>query len=283
MAINAALPIIKGHKLRATRVGRCGLPLPGPRNTFVTKGFIEFQLERETSDGDDIEMKNASGEVCATDRTDDQFKRYNLTLSLCGIHPEFLNLMTDQAMVTGADGEVDGILTQTGGSGNASFALELWAGTGGGDDCEAPDDDAIFDTIEGGEAWEGWYLLLPWVRGAVLGDLTVNGTDAAEINVTAYTGAGAHWGRGPYNVVEGADGEAGRLNAPIPQRTHMLLQRTTVKPPKETNGLQQLTLPQPYFGANAVDKGESVPTEAPGNAGAAGGDDDTASGVEGES
>ncbi|HHO9649388.1 TPA: hypothetical protein ACRZB8_004516, partial [Escherichia coli] len=211
-AINQALPVIKGFRMRATRVGRCGLPLKGPKNQIVTDGFIEFGMERETSDGDDIEQKNASGVVCATDRTEDQFKRYNLTLQLCGIQPDLLTMFTDQAAVLDADGDTAGFLQQTGGNTSGSVALELWAGTGGGDDCEVPENDDIFKSVEGGKTGgQWWYILLPWVRGATLGDLTINGTDAAEVTVSAYTGSGAHWGQGPYNVVPGADGSAGRL------------------------------------------------------------------------
>lgn len=248
--INAGLPMIKGYRIRATRVGRCGLPLSGTKNTIVTDGFIEFGLERETSDGDEIEVKNAQGVVCATDRTEDQFKRYNLTLSLCGIHPDLMAFFTDQPLVLDAEGDAAGLLTQTGGNESAGVALELWAGTGGGDDCEVPADDSVFDTVgEGEQPFDGWYLLLPWVRGGAMGDITVNGTDAAEITVTGYTGSGAHWGQGPYNVVRDAAGDPSRLLAPIPAKTHSLLQRTTVKPPAVTAGAVELTLPQPYFAA----------------------------------
>lgn len=263
-AINAALPVIKGFRIRATRVGRCGLPIPGPNNQIVTDGFIEFGLERETSDGDEIEVKNASGAVCASDRTDDQFKRYNLSLQLCGIHPELISMFTDQPVVLDAEGDVAGVLQQTGANENGYVALELWAGTGGGDDCEVPENDDIFNSVEDGTVnGEWWYLVLPWVRGGVLGDITINGTDAAEITVSAYTGSGAHWGQGPYNVVPNADGTAGRLIAPIPARTHMLLQRTTVAPPEVTKGTAELALPQPYFGTTdgGSDPAPNVPAE----------------------
>ena len=252
-AINTALPMVKGYKIRATRVSRCGLPIPGEGNVFVTDGFIEFGLERETSDGDEIEVKNAQGAVCISDRTEDQFKRYNITLQLCGVHPEFVSMFTGQPLVLDENGDAAGILQQTGGNDDAGVALEVWIGTGGGDDCVVPESDDIFDTVQSGEkAWEGWYLLLPWVRGGVLGDFTINGTDSADITITGYTGAGPRWGRGPYEVVAGANGEAQRLLAPIPARTHSLMQHTTVAPPENTAGPQELTIPQPYFSASEV-------------------------------
>ncbi|MGZ7294623.1 hypothetical protein ACXWQW_09345, partial [Streptococcus pyogenes] len=113
-----------------------------------------------------------------------------------------------------------------------------------------PENDDIFKSVEGGKTGgQWWYILLPWVRGATLGDLTINGTDAAEVTVSAYTGSGAHWGQGPYNVVPGADGSAGRLLAPVPARTHLLMQRTTIAPPEVTKGAVELTVPSPYFSA----------------------------------
>lgn len=248
--INSALPIIKGYRIRATRVGRCGLPLAGPKATIVTDGFIEFGMERETADGDEIETKNAQGQICATDRTMDQFKRWNLTLQLCGVHPELISFFTDQPVVLDAEGDAVGLLQQTGANDTGAVALELWAGTGGGDDCDVPEDDSIFETIEEGEQpFDGMYFLIPWVRGGTLGDMTVNGTDAAEITVSAFSGSGAHWGRGPYNVISDGAGSATRLLTPVPKNTHSWMQRTSIKPPEVTNGAVALTLPEAYFSA----------------------------------
>lgn len=244
MAINQALPIIQGDMIRITKVGYCGRPIPGQRNVIVTDGFIEFGTERETEDGDEIVVKNAKGQVCATNRTDDQFKRFNLTLSLCGVHPESMNVMTGNPLTLDASGDVDGFLQQTGASAGG-FAIEVWAGTGGGEDCEPPTDDAVLAVDGEGNTY--WYFLFPWVRGGRLGDITINGTDAADIQITGYTGSGAHWGRGPYSVVAGADGSPERLPAPIPAKTHMLAKYTRVAPPKPTNGATSLTLPTPYY------------------------------------
>lgn len=248
MAINQALPVIQGDMIRVTKVGYCGRPIPGQGNMIVTDGFIEFSTERETEDGDEIVVKNAKGQVCATNRTDDQFKRFNITLSLCGIHPETINVMTGNPLTLDANGDIDGFLQQTGASAGG-FALEVWAFTGGGEDCEPPTDDAVL-TVDG-EGNTYWYFVFPWVRGGRLGDITINGTDAADIQVTGYTGSGAHWGRGPYSVVAGVDGKPDRLPAPIPAKTHMLAKYTHVAPPKPTGGATLLSLPEPYYGVEA--------------------------------
>lgn len=245
MAINTGLPVIRGHRARITRVGYCGRPIQGERNSTVFDGFISVSYERENSDGDEIEVKNASGAVCGTDRTPDQFKRFNVSMSLCGIHPEAIALMTGDPVTLDANGEVDGMLQQTGATG-AGFALEVWAGTGGGEDCAPPTDDAIL--VTDGEGGQWWYFLTPWVRDATQGDLEINGTDAADVSISGFTGSGAHWGRGPYEVVRGVDGEADRLLSQLPARTHRLSKLTTVAPPASTNGMAPLALPTPYYG-----------------------------------
>lgn len=244
MAINQALPLIRGFRMRITRVGYCGRPIPGQRNQIVTDGFIEFGTERENEDGDEIVVKNASGAVCATDRTEDQFKRFNINFSLCGVHPETINITSGNPLTLDAAGDVDGLLQQTGASAGG-FAVEVWAGTGGGEDCEPPTDDAIL--TQDGEGNTYWYFVFPWVRGGRLGDITINGTDAADIQISGYTGSGAHWGRGPYSVVADADGNPARLPSPIPAKTHMLMKYTRVAPPAVTNGATSLALPTPYY------------------------------------
>lgn len=248
MAINKALPVIRGFRARFTKVGYCGRPIPGERNVLVTDGFIEVGAERESEDGDEIVVKNASGAVCATDRNEDQFKRFNISISFCGIHPEGINMMAGNPLTLDASGDVDGFLQQTGSSAGG-FALEVWAGTGGGDDCEPPTDDAIL--TEDGEGNTYWYFLYPWIRGGKFGDLTINGSDAADVTVTGYTGSGSHWGRGPFEVVADADGAPARLPSPIPAKTHSLTKYTRVAPPTVTDGMTDLTLPTPYYAAEA--------------------------------
>ena len=63
----------------------------------------------------------------------------------------------------------------------------------------------------------------------------------------------------------GADGAASRLLAPIPAKTHMLMQRTTIKPPAVTAGASELTLPQPYFAATDGGNGDGENGGAEGN------------------
>lgn len=248
MAINAGLPVIRGHRMRLTRVGYCGRPIPGERNQIVTDGFINVSYERENSDGDEIEVKNASGAVCGGDRTPDQFKRFNVSMSLCGIHPEAIALMTGDAVTLDANGEIDGMLQQTGAT-NSGFALEVWAGTGGGEDCAPPTDDSILVEDEDGGQW--WYFLTPWVRDATQSDMEINGTDAADVSIAGFTGSGAHWGRGPYAVVRGVDGDPERLLSQIPARTHRMTKLTTVAPPAVTNGMAPIALPSPYYGESS--------------------------------
>ena len=55
----AGTSVVRGKRLRVTRVGDGGLPQAGKRSTIVTKGFITVSLNNNMKDADDIEQLNA--------------------------------------------------------------------------------------------------------------------------------------------------------------------------------------------------------------------------------
>jgi hypothetical protein len=86
--------------------------------------------------------------------------------------------------------------------------------------------------FSGGAAFAGGYLLLPFVVGGVLGDITVDGENAVTFSLTgAYTKGGNAWGVGPYNVVNNATPAPSPLPTALDPFDHLLLVDTSLAPP----------------------------------------------------
>lgn len=220
----AKYSLIRGHRLRVTRLDGCGNPVPGPDSVVVTKGFISVQYTANIEEGEPISVPNASGEICISDTPAPKFTGYGVTVNLCGVDPNLVNLMTGQPLVY--DGsltpEVVGFRVSTGVNlDNSGFALELWSGVPA-------------DACVPGQAQAHGYTLTPFLKGGVLGDFTI---ENAAVNFTiqgAQTKDGSGWGVGPYNVVTDGSGDLSPLLEPISTTDHLHAQLTFAPLPDVT-------------------------------------------------
>lgn len=237
--------VVRGKRLRATRVDRCGMPLAGPKATIVTKGFISIKYTQEMKDAEDLEQTNADGENCVVDRTAPQIKWATIEAQLCDVDPELFNMMTGLPVVLNYAQKATGFRITDKVQVEEGFALELWSGTAG-DDCEEPTDDSV---LEAGLALaEYGYWLAPAVVEGVIGDIEI-GASVSTFTVTGRAVSAPRWGRGPYNVVaQDAENTPGRLLDPIHKKEFIHVDKVTVPPPAITNGAIALTLPTPYYG-----------------------------------
>lgn len=220
--------VVRGKRLRITRTDECGAPPPDetPDSLVVTKGFITVELSSVVAEGTDIEQMNADGDLCVSDRSRDQFRRWDLSIEFCEVDPAILAMITNVTLEEDWDGNVVGI-RQPEGSTVDSFALELWTGVPG-TDC-LPGEDATYG-----------YLLLPFVIGGTLGDITVENGNTT-FTVSAFTRGGGNWDVGPYDVVpEDAQNTPGRLDTPVGAGEHMILRTTTIEPPDPVCGAQPM-------------------------------------------
>ena len=68
------MKVVRGKRLRATRVDRCGLPLAGEGSSLVTSGFVSVNYAPNMEEGEDLTQKNADGKNCVVDRTEPEMK-----------------------------------------------------------------------------------------------------------------------------------------------------------------------------------------------------------------
>lgn len=218
---------LRGRAFRLTRLDECGvLPTSGdPDAMTVGYGFASVKISTDAEDPEVISQKNAWGENCVYFKTPPNIGGYTLELSLCGLSPSAVSLLTNASTYTDYGTDVSGVEFKSGPI-TSKFAFELWTGTGGG-------------ACEGGDTVYG-YTLLPFVNGGYLGDFEVVSDSATQIKITgAYTLDGNQWGVGPYSVLmddtQNPPAAAVLPNA-IGTDTHILMNPTTVAPPADSDG-----------------------------------------------
>lgn len=245
--------MVKGSKLRATKVNSCGLPVPGPANYVVTDGWVSATISPVFQEAEELEQRNAEGRVCVQDRTPPERKYYNLTYVLCQVNTCLTTLFTAWEQELDWDGNAVGFRDQRRVESDFGVALELWTGGRAAGDCPSPTDDSVFGQTGTGRDYG---YILTWGTEFVLGDIEI-GAQVSTFTLTGISFAAPQWGRGPWNVVgTDASDTPGRLITPVGQDQQLVVLRTPVEPPENTPGTECCPLdidntfvaPDYYFG-----------------------------------
>ena len=249
----SVFPVVKGLKLRATRVNSCGLPIAGEANRIVTDGFVTFNIAPVMKDREELEQANAEGKICVQDTTPATRKHYTVEATLCNVNTGLITLLNGWTQVLGYDDEPIGFQDQEDVEGDYGVALEVWTGGRSDDDCPVPTTDSLFSAPTAGKNY-GYFLL--GATEFVLGNIDI-GAAISTFTMTGITIAMPQWGRGPYNVaaIDGS-GTPGRLLVPVGEEPHFTLFRTPVEPPEVSpegdpealDILNVFTDPDFYFG-----------------------------------
>lgn len=243
---------VRGRRIRATRVDACGRPVYGEDSQVVSKGFISVAYTANTNDSDEINQPNAAGETCIFEPAQSSLTGYTVNIEFCEVDPELFSLVTGQEVYLDANGDAVGFSVGTDVDLEAQgFALELWAGAPAGDAC----------ADENAQGSYG-YFLAPFLKGGILGDLTIE-NGAVTFTITgATTRDGNQWGSGPYNVMLNADGDPAPLITPLGTNKHLLLIWVGVAPPELFYGTRPVLDPDSTDITAVVAVEGSSPTEA---------------------
>lgn len=227
----AKFSLVRGRRLRATKLDGCGQIDLGATSQIVSDGFISVGLTANTEEGETISVTNANGDVCVLDEPSPKFTGYSIEVQFCGVDPDLVHLMTGQPVVLDGNDIAVGFQVNDDIDVEAQgFALELWS--------KVP----VAACDASGSASYG-YFVVPFIKGGTLGDFSV---ENGAINFTmtgARSKSGTEWGVGPYDVVRDAGGVAGPLLQPLPSSNHLHMQLTTVAPPESTDGAVELGTP----------------------------------------
>lgn len=178
MAANS-FSVVRGKRVRVTRLNSCGAyPVPTTTNSLVTSaGFISVQYALDYEAGDEHIQKNANGDLCINDKSNDLFKRVNVTISFCEVDPDLFSLVTGNTLEVDSAGIDVGFRVSEGVTASA-FALELWAGTDQGDGC--PLSNEVQSLTEGGAGLTSFTLTatIPGYSAATTGSIAASSTAA---------------------------------------------------------------------------------------------------------
>lgn len=210
---------LRGRVARFTRLDVCGNPVIGPKSTLVTRGFMTVTMSPQYEEADEITVKNASGQVCVSDKPADELKWWDVTVALCQVNPALATMLGGYESVLDWAGAAVGYrigeeITTEG------VGMELWSDVSAADECA-------------GGAEEYGYFLLPRIVNSKLTSDVVIQNDAVTLEFQGRTKRN-RWGTGPYDVVgTGAAGTTpGALLTPMGRSDHLHLQVTTVAPPE---------------------------------------------------
>lgn len=268
----SVFPVVKGIRLRATKINRCGLPIEGTANRIVTDGFVSVRLTPVMKDAEELEQQNAEGKVCVQDRTPPTRKHHTIEVELCNVNTGLISLFNGWSQVLDYADNPIGFQDNEYVDSDYGVALEIWTGGRSDEDCPVPATDNIFSNAGSGKSYG--YLLLGGTE-FTLGNIEIS----AAISTFTLSGISLEmpqWGRGPYNVAgTDANGTPGRLLVPVGDDAHFTLFRTPVEPPPVTPGSEPVPLditntfvaPDFYFGgpsgAPAADVAPDQPQNAP--------------------
>src|SRR6478735_6176908 len=96
---------VRGVALRATRLTADGSPQAGGANgcdSYMTGGYISFTFTPAYSEGDEIETKNAAGEVCVYFKMPDTLKNVTFSLEICDPDPVLTQMLVGGDILTAA-------------------------------------------------------------------------------------------------------------------------------------------------------------------------------------
>lgn len=138
MAILCPKPV-RGIALRVTELDSCGVPTTeATANTrFAGKGFVSLAMSPNIEDGDEITIKDASGDICISDIDCDRVRGYDVTLSLCGIPLTLLELILGMDLIVDGPDTIGAVVPDlnTNTACNSSVALEVWSRNADDDAC----------------------------------------------------------------------------------------------------------------------------------------------------
>jgi hypothetical protein len=218
---------------RLTRVDSCGRPLPpGTECAYaVTDGYVQINYSPEVSEAEEIELRNACGQICVSDPGCDELNYIEIEVQFCKVDPDIISIMTGYETVLDYTGLAVGNRISSHISCDEGYALETWS--------RVPN-----VQCEPGAAQGQWgYFLAPWATGGIIGEFTLE-NDAVTFSYTGRTKAGSGWGIGPWDVDQlDAVGTPGQLFTPIGPDDHLDIHLVTVAPPEPTCGC----LPMPDY------------------------------------
>lgn len=258
--MSSQFSVMRGVRMRITRANDCGAPVEGPKSRQVLDTFVSLKYTRVVKAAEEKEQKNANGDVCASDRTPEERKWYDVEMLLCGIDPETITNLTGYPVILDHNDQPVGYGDRAKVAADYGAVLEIWTLGKSVTDCAPPTSDSYFSRLTSGKQY-GYFII--GIKEAVPGDMTIE--DAIlNVSLKGISMSLAGWGKGPYNVVATDDDlTPGRLLTPMPADRHNQVLRTMIPPPPITDGAVALNITNKFVDPDFYYGGEEPNPEPP--------------------
>lgn len=225
MGASRKTSFIRGKRMRITRLDPAGNPVYGDGAVVSTKGFVTAGITTNVEEGEAVTATNADGDTCVSEPGLPSFTGFAAEIEFCEIDFAGFEILTGQPVVLNDDGEIVGITEETSiDLSQVAFALEIWLGA-----------DTKGAAPREGSQGEWGYVLLPYLSGGVIGDVSVE-NDAITFTVSNIASKnGARWGSGPHRV-ELVGGQPSPLRVPLSARAHRRTMLVEIAPPEVYGG-----------------------------------------------
>ena len=189
---------VRGVALRVTRLAIDGTPDVGSScDAYMTGGFINLTFTPAYSTGDEIEVKNAAGEVCTYFKMPDTLKNVAVKIELCDPDPVLTEMLVGGDVLTAAYGSaLAPPTTLTGETAAVGYAAESIGVQG------APYGVGVevwAQAVVNGKAASAqpyWHYVFPYQQFALDGDRVVENGALATV-FTGVGGGNLSFGTGP--------------------------------------------------------------------------------------
>jgi hypothetical protein len=223
--VTKTLTPVRGRRYRVTRLDACGNPVYGDNGQAITSGVITATFSAQTTETDEINIRNSSGEICLFEASVVSLEGFTAEIQFCGMDPDVFNMLTGMPVDYDINGRAVGVIVDTGVSlEDFSFGLEIWTGLKSDEAC------GEVGSVEYG------YILVPFMKGGRLADFTVENNAINFTVADSNSRKGGSWGKGPHCVVENAGSTAGPLLTALTSTQVMVITRTNVAPPAAAEG-----------------------------------------------
>lgn len=124
---DVCLPQIQACRLRVTLLDATGAVTTGDESMYVSKAFTQVTATAVYTDGDEIEDKNACGEVEVNFRSQDSFKRLDIEITLMTPDPYLTQLLSGGVVLDAGADQVGFAYPAIGPASDQIVSIELWA------------------------------------------------------------------------------------------------------------------------------------------------------------
>src|SRR5690606_13950229 len=123
-----AFSLLKGRRIRGTRLDACGRVVYGPSSTVTSEGVISVGITTITTQSEERSVVDAAGDRCVHEPSETSVAGHSIEAEFCDVDPELFSMFTGQEVYLDAAGNAIGFTVNTKIEIASAFALELWTG-----------------------------------------------------------------------------------------------------------------------------------------------------------